>query len=135
MRGGVFAVVMQYGRNRDSSLKYMYGIAAIPALGTVLRGSYNTFLEQGCRLQLINPTGQPTGALVSMVRFDGSAPLAGRQLNVPAHGMTDFDLCGNDITDVYGVVTVQPDTANSLAATVIRVGNMDDYRFPTPVRQ
>ena len=58
----------------------------------------------------------------------------GRDLRVPAHGMSDYDLCAEEQENVYGVVTVQPATPNTVFATVLRIGENEQYRFPTPVR-
>ena len=59
----------------------------------------------------------------------------GNSYRVPAHGLVDYDLCSQDKENVYGVVTVQAQTANTIAATVLRIGENEQYRFPTPVRQ
>ena len=131
----VVATAMQYGRNAALGINYLYGIAAKQALGTVLRSSYNTFLNQGCRLLLVNPGVAAANAAVSMVRYDGTHVLTGEQLSVPGNGMVDYNLCEKDAADNYGVVTVEPQTANTLAASVVRIGSNNSYRFPTPVRQ
>ena len=49
--------------------------------------------------------------------------------------MSDYDLCAEEQENVYGVVTVQPATPNTVFATVLRIGENEQYRFPTPVRQ
>lgn len=133
--GSIIAVVMQYERTASMGISFLYGILAKQPLGTTMRGSYNTFLSQGCRLLLVNPTGAAVTANIGMVRYDGTDVLSGAEQNVPAHGLVDYDLCSNDIADAYGVVTVQSGTANALFPTVVRVGSGNSYRFPTPVRQ
>ena len=135
VREGVIATAMQYGRTASAGLKYMYGIQAREALGAILRSSYNTFLNQGCRLIALNPTATGTSATVTMVRYDGTQPLSGHTLSIAAHGLVDFDLCTNDTADVYGVVSVQPQAPNMILGSVVRVGSADQYRFPTPLRQ
>ena len=132
---GVIAVVMQYARTSTAGIDYLYGIQAREALGDVLRGSYNTFLGQGCRLLLVNPAEFAATANVRMVRFDGEVVLPGMDMPIPGHGMVDYNLCANDDADVYGVVTVQPSTANTIVAHVVRTGANNSYRIPTPVRQ
>jgi hypothetical protein len=113
----------------------MYGISARQTLGATLRSSYNTFLNQGCRLLIINPTSSSVNASINMVRYDGTQVLTAQTLGVPAHGLADYDLCGQEKPNNYGVATVQPSTLNSLVSSVVRLGQNDDYRFPTPVRQ
>jgi hypothetical protein len=134
-KGSLVTTAMNMDWHEDARLMNIYGLRSKPAVGSVLRGSYNTFLNQRCQLLLSNPTSQDAGASVTMTRYDGTVVLNAKRLYVPARGMLDFDLCSNDIDDVYGVVSIQSDIPNSLAAEVIRIGQHDQYRFPTPVRQ
>ena len=69
------------------------------------------------------------------MRFDGTAPVPPYGVTVPAHGLVNENICSKDQPNVYGVVSVQPETVNSLYGTVVRLGENDQYRFPTPVRQ
>ena len=131
----VIATAMQYGRSETLGIQTIYGIQGNEALGTVMRGSYNTFLRQGCRLLMANPTSAEVATTVSIKRYDGTEVEAGRDFRVPAHGLTDYDLCGQDQENVYGVVTVQPQTPNTIFATVLRIGENEQYRFSTPVRE
>ncbi len=133
--GSVIATAMQYGRTETLGLQNAYGIQASEPLGTTMRGSYNTYLKQGCRLLMTNPTSTEVIATVSMKRYDGALVEYGRGLPVPAHGLTDYDLCAQEQENVYGVVTVQPQTPNTIFATVLRIGENEQYRFPTPVRE
>ena len=61
--------------------------------------------------------------------------LLGQILSVPAHGLTNYDLCAQEQENVYGVATVQPHTPNTILATVLRLGANEHYRFPTSVRE
>ncbi|MCB0359211.1 MAG: hypothetical protein KDD44_06235, partial [Bdellovibrionales bacterium] len=136
LSGGVLALAMHYGRDSQGKLLYMYGVPAKEALGSVLRGSYNTFLSQGCRLHLGNATATAQPVNVHLRRYDGTEPLGGSgiDLTVAAHGMLDLNLCAQDVSDAYGVVTVQPQVANSVTGTIVRVGANNQYRFPTELR-
>lgn len=131
----VIATAMEYGRTATLGIQTVYGIQASEARGTVMHGSYNTYLKQDCRLLMVNPTSSEAVTTVSMTRYDGTSVNLGQILSVPAHGLTDYDLCEQDQENVYGVVTVQPATPNTIFATVLRIGENDQYRFPTPVRQ
>ena len=131
----VLAIAMHYQRTDSLGMLNAYGLQAKEALGTVMRGSYNTFLEQGCRLLLVNPTSAEVVTTISMKRYDGTEVKYGEMLRVPSRGMTDFNLCAEDQKEVYGVVTVQPQVRNSIFSTVLRIGENNSYRFPTPVRQ
>ncbi|HQH29181.1 MAG TPA: hypothetical protein PLP17_17435, partial [Oligoflexia bacterium] len=88
---GVIAVAMQYGRTATAGLEYMYGIPARQALGSTLRSSYNTFLQQGCKLLLVNPTGSAAATTIGMVRYNGAQVLSDELLTVPAHGLIDYN--------------------------------------------
>lgn len=131
---GVIAVVMQYGRTASQGINYMYGLALKQPLGDVLRGSYNTFLEQGCRLQVVSDSESAQEVTLSMTRYDGTVVVEGMPLELSAHGLGELNLCDYDSENNYGVVTVQSEMSNTITASVIRYGNHDDYRFPTPLR-
>jgi len=133
--GSVIATAMQYGRTETLSLQTVYGLQASEPMGTTMRGSYNTYLKQGCRLLMANPTSAEVITKVSMKRYDGTTVKLGEDFAVPANGLTDYDLCAQEQENVYGVVTVQPQTPNTIFATVLRIGENEQYRFPTPVRQ
>ena len=104
----VFATAMHYGLNERLGIQTVYGIQAEEARGDVLRGSYNTFLKQSCRLLLVNPTNAESTVVLSMRRYDGTDVDIGRTIAVAAKGLNNFNLCDQDIDDVYGVVTVRP---------------------------
>ena len=131
----VIATAMQYGRTATLGIQTVYVIQAKEALGEVMRGTYNTFLNQGCWLLMVNPTSAEVVTTVSLKRYDGTVVESGRDFPVAAHGLTDYDLCSADQANVYGVVTVAPATANTIMATVLRIGANEEYRFPTLVRQ
>ena len=131
--GSIIATSMEYGRSADGSLRWLYGIAAGEALGTVLRGSYNTYLSQGCRLVLTNSSDEEAGVDLTMTRYDGIRPLQGQRLSIPGNGVLDYDLCAADGRDVYGMLTMLPARVG-VSAQVLRTGINDSYRFPTPVR-
>ena len=126
---------MQYGRNETQGIQTVYGIQASEPLGAVMRGTYNTYLKQGCRLLLVNPTSTESITTVSMKRYDGTEVVLGRDFRVPAHGLTDYNLCAEEQENVYGVVTVQPAAPNTVFATVLRIGENEQYRFAIPVRE
>ena len=143
----VIAVAMQYGRNEDGGVRYMYGVYANEPVGTVLRGSYNTFLRQGCDIVIHNPNDSATSATITMVRSDGlslgarsslahaAAPVAlGEQISIGAYSVAEFDACSLDGGSNYGVVTVQTEQ-NRLGGVIVRIGEGNGYRFPTPLRQ
>lgn len=130
---GARAVLMHYGRpaNSPAGLQYMYGLPLVEPVGVVQRGSYNTFLGQGCSLYIANPTAGSVSSNVRLVRYDGTVVRSGDTVVVPAHGAALYN-CAKDSADKYGVLTLQANTP--LSATVVRRGAGDQFRFPTPVR-
>jgi hypothetical protein len=127
------ATVMQYGRTPSAGINYIYGIEAKEALGTVIRGSYNTYLEQACSLLIASRQNQNVS--ISAVRSSGEVVIAGQTLSINENGISEFNLCEAEESDFYGVVTVQPDNVNTIFSQVIRKANGNTYQFPTPVRQ
>lgn len=132
--GKVTVNALQYGRNPTAGVTNVYPIEAREALGLVMQGSYNTFLSQGCTLLLGNVTGTNETVTVDGTRFDGTQVLAGLNLVVPANGIVEFNLCGVDLPDNFGVVRVQSTNPNSIVGNVVRLGFNDNYRIATPVR-
>ncbi|MBL7663451.1 choice-of-anchor D domain-containing protein [bacterium] len=132
---GVVATAMQYGRTASLGINYVYATPAKQALGLGLKGSYNTFLGQSCELEIVNASSSATTATVGMKRYDGTTVLSGQVINLAANGTAAYNACANDMSDVYGVVTVDAATNNTLSAHVIRKRPANDYRFSTPVRQ
>ena len=104
-------------------------------LGSTMRGTYNTFINQACSLFVVNQSSSMQNAQVMMVRLDGTIVVAGESITVPANGGLIYDACSRDILDTYGVISLIPNNSNTLAASVIRRGNSDDSRFPTLIRQ
>ncbi|MCB0344433.1 MAG: hypothetical protein KDD66_04925 [Bdellovibrionales bacterium] len=131
----LLAIVMQYGRDSNLSMKYLYGIRAAQPLGSSITSSYNTYIGQGCSLLLANMFPTVQSVSVSMTRSDGTVVMAGTPVNIPARGGVDLDLCSSEIDNNYGSVTVVPTNPNSVFGAVVRLGKNDNYRFPTPLRQ
>ena len=131
----VLATAMHYGRTATAGISFLYGIQASQGLGTVLRGSYNTFLGQDCEMLLINVKDNAVSVGINGTRFDGTSVLSGDSVSIPARGAFRYPLCGIDGARNYGVVTLQPSESNSISATIVRIGIGNSYRFSTPVRQ
>lgn len=135
----VLAVSMQYQRDATGKILYMYGIPAQETIGTVLRGSYNTFLSQQSLLWLINPGKERQKVVVHMTRADGT-PIDGgqrsplnREVSVPARGLKVIDLSQFEQMNNYGMVTAHAQRANSLVSWVTRKKGTE-YVVPVPVR-
>ncbi|MFN8389691.1 MAG: thrombospondin type 3 repeat-containing protein [Bdellovibrionota bacterium] len=141
-RQSLLAVAMTYTRNSSAGINAMYGVPGAEALGTVLEGSYNTFLGQGADLVVLNPGDTPTTATLSMARSDGTR-IGGRNsqnivlgdpIMLPAHGARTINVRDYERENVYGALTVQTGQPNSLVAWSLRQKAFE-YSIPTPVRQ
>ncbi len=133
--GSVVAIVMQYGRDSFGGLRYLYGIQAKEAVGTYYRGSYNTFLNQGCNVLMVNPGDTAVTASLFMTRYDASWSYGEELIVVPTKGMVSYDACSHESDNQYGIVSIYPaQPSDRLMVTVLRIGSGDDYQFPTPAR-
>lgn len=143
----IMVVAMHYERT-EGKVAYMYGVPGIQALGTVMRGTYNTYLSQESELLIINPSASQAELSLSMVRSDGqvllgaSNPAAqnditllqGEMMSIAPRSMRIESLNQYEQADNYGVITVQPTERNTLLAWVLRRRGAD-YVVPRPVRQ
>ena len=86
--------------------------------GTDIRGTYNSFLNQNCRLRIVSRSGNPEVAIVSMTRFDGTQVLTNLRLGVPAIGAAEVDLCSRETEPAYGEVRVRVPNQNFVAETL-----------------
>jgi len=129
----VAAIAMQYARDSRLGVKYMYGLSAREPLGSVLRGSYNTFLSQQSSLLLVNPTKSAQTVSLTLVGSSGEVRVAGVQESIPANGFTEVNLNDFDSANRYGVVTLQSGP-RSVSAWILRQKG-EDYVIPTPVRE
>ena len=124
---------MQYARESAGGIAYMYGVPGNEAVGTVLRGSYNTYLGQNSDLILLNPTPVARRGTFSMTRSDSTLVLPGERVEIPAHGVKIVSLNEREDEDHYGIVTMQPDYSNTVLAWVLRT-KAGQYSIPTPTR-
>ncbi len=131
----VLAVVMQYGRNSAGGIDYIYGVAAAPAIGSVLRSSYNTFLSQDSELVLVNPGEETRSVSLSLQGNSGQPiPLGSEPVQILPHGIFTLDVTPFVGRDTYGVVAASPDVVNSVVGEVFRRKGRD-YVISVPLRQ
>jgi len=123
----VVAAVMNYSFSAVGNVNYMYGLRGNTSLGTVLRGSGNTFLGQAAWLVLTNPTTRATTAVISGF----TAPIS---RTISAGGTEAVYLNDFMLADTVNAFTVQTDNPNEITAWVLR-NRGTDYTIPTPVRQ
>ena len=122
----VVAVAMHYNRRPDHGINYMFGVPAKEALGTVLRGSYNTYLGQDSNLWLLNPTDNSQVVTITMTRSDGNAVQDSsglprvHSLSLPPKTSAVIRLNDFEGVNQYGVVTAQSTNPSAIVAWVMR---------------
>lgn len=130
----LIANALHYQNGKAGAVDTFFAIEGQEAFKGTLRGSYNTYLGQRCEIWVANPSSSVVSVNINLTRVDGTVPSPDQTSEIPGHGIKTYDLCSRDTADVYGVVTVTPPTGKSVISHVIRVGQSNAYRFPTPVR-
>lgn len=133
----VIATAMHYRRNALLGIDSMYGLEARQAIGSYLQGSYNTFLAQVSQLRIVNTSASSQTVEVRMRRSDGVKPFGASgtlTVKLAAHQSQVVTINDYEVADVYGVIEVTPQSANSVIAWVLRQ-RADDYVMPVPMRQ
>ncbi len=131
----LIAVGMHYRRNSARELVSVYSLVAREPLGSVLRSSYNTFLEQGCELILLNTTDNEVSSTLTLTRYDGAQVATPDEVSIAPRAVASIDLCSYDTADNYGSVIVTPSVPNSIVGAVIRRGANNRYQAATELRQ
>ncbi|MCB0322303.1 MAG: fibronectin type III domain-containing protein [Bdellovibrionales bacterium] len=132
-RSSIAAIAMQYARNERASVHYMYGLQAVEPRGSVLRGSWNSYLSQESTLVLSNPTDQLQTITLTVAYSSGARTLEGMERTIPPKGFVEIGLNEFIDDDQYGVVTVQADP-NRIVGWALR-SRAGEYVIPTPVRE
>ena len=131
---GIVAVITQASLDANGSLINALAIPAAEPLGTELKGSYNTFLSQTCKLVLINSNDNAATFELSMRSSTGAIPLRGYKAQIPPKGSFELMLSDKAASNTYGTVSVVQKTPHSLVGQIIRIGNNASYRIVTPMR-
>lgn len=129
--GSVLAVVMNYNRASNGSIRFMYGLTADSGSFELQSGSYNTFIGQESELLMINHSDSARNVQVELVDLSGRVDLPETEVGIPALGAAT--LRANDYApdDTYGVVTT--DSTTKISAWILRKRGQQ-YLIPTPVR-
>ena len=131
--GRVVSTVMQYGRTSEGGIRYMYGIPTVEAIGEVVQGSYNTYLQQRGELHLVNTSDTAETVYYNLTRSDGAPVLRAASIVIPARGTKIVNINSLEGSDQYGVITVETQRPHVLIASVLRRRG-SDYVMPTPLR-
>lgn len=131
----LFATGLYYDRTLSGSTDTAYAIPAREAIGTISRGSYNTFLSQRCELILTNVSSSAATAVVSVTNLNGEVVLDDTTFTLPSKGTTmDLDVCRDRNTNEYGVIKVVADGVGKIRPVLLRKGPGGRYVFPIEMR-
>ena len=126
--------VVHYGRTDSGGVKNLYAVPLREPVGTTFKGSYNTYLNQGCTLYLANSATAKETVTVSMKQNDGTNPVKDYSLTVPGRGVIAEDICAKSPKNVYGVVTVTATKPKRISGLVVRNGEGERYKMATALR-
>lgn len=132
--GSLIVNIVEYGRGTAGSLLYANPGSPQEPLGTDLRGSYNSFLGQACRLRAASVSGAQQDVQLNMTRFDGASVISGQTVTIPANGTVEVDLCSSEAQEAYGEVQLQASTSAVVAAEVVRRNAEGTVEFATPLK-
>ncbi len=128
------AVGMQYGRTSNGGIGYMYGLPALEAVGSVLSGSYNTYLNHASELLIVNPTSREQQVSITFSRAGDSGDVFSVEhtVTISAKGLTSVNVNDFDEVNRYGTIRLQPENPSSVISWVLR-SRGSEYVIPTPV--
>ncbi|MCB0322281.1 MAG: M23 family metallopeptidase [Bdellovibrionales bacterium] len=124
------AYMMSYGRTDRGGLTYAGTTPLTASPQSSLRGTYNSFLGQQCRIRVTSTGVTQQSARVSMTRFDGTRILERQRLRIPARGTVELDLCEHEDQEAYGVVELELEGAGAVAE-VVRGNQRGTVEFTT----
>ena len=130
----VVAQVLVYGRTASLGLGFTDAVTLSEGSGLTTRSSYNSFLNQDCRLLVANRTSSGKTGTVTMTRFDGTVLLNAQPVAVAGNGVTTIDLCGAETQQAYGSVVLTPQTPGTLLGVVFRRNSEGTVEFSVPSR-
>ena len=131
----IVSATLNYARLSDGTLAYMYAAPGQQALGTVLSGSYNTYLGQTDQLMVLNLSSYSKNIAVTLTRSDGTVVYSNsKALVMPRKGVSYLNLGSLASADSYGVATIQTNVSNVLVGWILRKkGN--EFMIPIQMRQ
>jgi alpha-tubulin suppressor-like RCC1 family protein len=132
--GSLIGNVVHYGRTDNGGVKNMYAVPLKEPIGAAFKGSYNTYLNQGCTLYLGNSATAKEIVTISMKQNDGTSPVKDYSLIVPGRGVIAEDICAKSPKNVYGVVTVTAAKPKRISGLVVRNGEGERYKIATVIR-
>ena len=132
--GSIIGSVVHYGRNDTGGIRNLYAMPLWEPVATSLKGSYNTYLKQGCTLYLSNSGSSNEKVTIGMKQSAGSNSGSAYTVTVPGHGVVLEDICAKAPSNVYGAVTVTASRAKRIYGVIVRKGNRDRYKIATKVR-
>ena len=125
------AVVMQYKRDSNLGIEYMYGIAATASTTDEKKGSYNTNIEQVSNFMLLNTSNQQQSYTFLLRDLNGNNIGDEISYTLAAHAHLRVNLNEFVAINTYGAVMLLGGSSGN--AWVLRERGVD-YIIETPLR-
>jgi len=119
--GSLIVNLIEYGLEQESaSLQFANPINLSEPLSNVLRASYNNFLNQECRLRLVNVSSVDEEGALTLTRFDGTVVASAESFLIPANSIVDSNICFFETQEAYGEVRFEFANPGAIVGDVIR---------------
>ena len=115
----IIVSMLEYGIEQTGSLLFASVYAPKAPRGSVLRGSYNSFLGQGCIFR-VSSLGFAANSRLSITRFDGTKLLDEAPVFFLTAGTAEVDICYFEDQPAYGEVKFETSVIGSVAADIVR---------------
>ena len=124
--GSLIGGVRQYARSSTGAVLYIYSLNGTSPAGSLFEAVYDTHDSQQSTVLFANPTSYSRKVLVSLRRSNGQAAVTPFWVTIPKYAVRYYNVTD---PDSKGVVTIQPDQANSIVSWLTRRRN-NDYVVP-----
>ena len=133
LASSIIAVAMQYNRTATAGVNYLYGLSAVPAIGSVLTDSFNTYLGQKGKLFSLNLGDEALDIKLTMTRSNGEVVADQEIISLPAKGVSVLDLNQRETGENYGVLKIESSSRHRVVSWVLRERE-GDYIIPLQAR-
>ncbi|HMO16639.1 MAG TPA: fibronectin type III domain-containing protein [Oligoflexia bacterium] len=130
----IFGNMMQYKRKNNGGIFYLYSTPAVPALGSDLSSSYNTFMNHQSEILILNFSSETVLALLGVTRLSGEKIIDSEPISLAPNSTRVVKVNEREGPDNYGVVRVLTSSNNSVGAWVLRE-RAGEYNMPLQLSQ
>ncbi len=126
----LLSTVIQFAKNRDGSLAYLYHVPAASGATGTLRGVTSTAFEQSSEIVVVALSSSAQQVLLTFRDSAGNIIEPTTTLTVPALGLQKVQISKQELN---GTVEIQPAADRSIAAWIAR-RRAADYAMTIPLR-